>query len=63
MRASYRNAKADALPNRTFLNRFFENMLAGGSNVLRSRDLMVQALFDDSTLLRNVKPSKAIKAR
>lgn len=63
MRANYRNAKADALPNRTFLNRFFENMLAGGANELHSRDLMVQSLFDDPTLLRNVAPSKAIKAR
>lgn len=60
VRANYRNAKADALPNRTFINRFFENMLAGGSNELRSRDLMVQTLFDDPTLLRNVEPSMAI---
>ena len=60
VRASYRNANAGPLPDRTFLNRFFENLLAGGSNELHSRDLMVQPLFDDPTLLRNVKPSKAI---
>lgn len=63
VRANYRNAKADALPDRTFLNRFFENMLASGDKELRSCDLMVQTLFDDPTLLRNVEPSKAIKAR
>lgn len=62
-RASYRNAKAGGMPDRTFLNRFFENMLAGGKNELCSRDLMVQTLFDDPTLLRNVEPSKAIKTR
>ena len=60
VRANYRNAKAGVMPDRTFLNRFFENMLAGSSNKLRSRDLMVQTLFDDPTLLRNVEPSKAI---
>ena len=51
------------MPDRTFLNRFFENMPAGGMNELCSRDLMVQTLFDDPTLLRNVEPSKAIKTR
>lgn len=60
VRANYRNAKAEALPNRTFLNHFFENLLAGGKNELRSRDLMVQALFDNPTLLRNVELSKAV---
>lgn len=63
VRASYRNAKAGVMPDRTFLNRFFENMLACGKNELCSRDLMVQTLFDDPTLLRNVEPSKAIKTR
>lgn len=63
MRANYRNAKAGVMPDRTFLNRFFENMLAGGKNELCSRALMVQTLFDDPTLLRNVEPSKAIKTR
>lgn len=62
-RANYRNAKAGVMPNRTFLNRFFENMLASGKNELCSRDLMVQTPFDDPTLLRNVETSKAIKTR
>ena len=61
VRSNYRNAKAGALPNRTFLNRFFENLLSGGDNELRSRDLVVQALYDDPALLRNVEPSKAIE--
>lgn len=60
VRANYRNAKAEALPDRTFLNRFFENLLAGGKNELRSRDLIVRALYDDPTLLRNVELPKAI---
>lgn len=60
VRANYRNAKAACLPDRTFLDRFFENLLSGGMNDLKSRDLMVEALFDDPSLLRNVDPSKAI---
>ena len=60
VRANYRNAKAGCLPDRTFLDRFFENLLSGGTNDLKSRDLMVQALFDDPSLLRNVDPSKEI---
>ena len=62
-RANYRNAKAGVMPDRTFLNRFFENMLTSGENELRSCDFMVQTLFNDPTLLRNVEPSKAIKTR
>lgn len=61
VRANYRNAKAGCLPDRTYLNRFFENLLSGGSNPLRSRDLMVKALYENPSLLRNIDPSKAIR--
>lgn len=63
VRANYRNAKAEALPDRKFLNRFFENLLAGGKNDLRSRDLIVRALYDNPTLLRNVELPKAINRK
>lgn len=61
VRANYRNAKAHVMPDRSFLNRFFENLLCGARHELKSRDLMVRALFDDPSLLRNVDPSNAIK--
>lgn len=60
VRANYRNVKARVLPDRGYLVRFFENLLAGTQHELLSRDLMVQALYDDPSLLRNVDPSKAL---
>lgn len=39
MRANYRNAKATCLPDRTILDRFFENLLSGGTNDLKTHDL------------------------
>lgn len=60
VRANYRNAKAGVMPDRTYLVRFFGNMLCGMENDLRSRDLMVQRLYDDPSLLRNVPPEEAL---
>ena len=61
VRANYRNAKAGVMPEPCFLMHFFENLLSGAHHELRSGDLMVQALYDDPGLLRNVDPSHAIK--
>lgn len=61
VRANYRNAKAGVMPDPSFLHRFFENLLAGTHHELRSRDLIVQSLYDNPTLLRNVDPSHALR--
>ncbi|MDO4290229.1 MAG: Fic family protein [Eggerthellaceae bacterium] len=63
VRANYRNAKAGVLPDRAPLNRFFDNVVNGATHELRSRDLMMQALFDNPNLLRNMSPSRAIVNR
>lgn len=60
VRANYRNAKARVMPNRAFLNVFFDNVINGTDHELRSRNLVVSELFDDPNLLRNVDPSRAI---
>ena len=60
VRANYRNAKAGIMPDLRYLEQFFANVLCGADNELRSRDLMVQTLYDDPSLLRNVDPADAI---
>lgn len=61
VRANYRNAKAGVVPDSSFLDMFFENLLSNGSNELDSNDLRIQALFDDPQLLRNVSPALALE--
>lgn len=61
VRANYRNAKGGILPDPTFLHRFFENLLSGTNHPLHSRDLIVQPLYDNPNLLRNVDPAHALK--
>lgn len=61
VRANYRNAKAEAMPDRQYLNAFMENLLCGAQHTLHSRDLIVEKLFNNPDLLRNVDPSKAIR--
>ncbi len=60
VRANYRNPKAGVLPERAFLVRFLAHALDKEGGPLRSRDLMVQALFDDPGLLRNVPAHRAL---
>lgn len=60
VRANYRNAKAGVMPDRGYLNRFFDFALNGNARELNSRDLMVRPLFDDPSLLRNVDSSRAL---
>ena len=60
VRANYRNARARVMPDRAFLNAFFDNVLNGAGHALRSRDLMAAPLFDNPALLRNVDPSRAL---
>ena len=56
VRANYRNARAGVEPDASYLVIFFENMLCGASNELRSRDLLCLPLFDDPSLLCNLPP-------
>lgn len=60
VRANYRNAKADIMPDLHYLMQFFENMLHGARHELKSRDLICQRLFEDPTLLRNIPASEAL---
>ncbi len=60
VRANYRNARAAAMPDLQPLVRFFDNLLNDAHHELRSDNLRVQALFDDSALLRNVPPEEAL---
>lgn len=60
VRANYRNPKANAFPDHSFLEMFLENVLAGGANELVDEDLRVETLFEDPTLLRNVPSSQAL---
>lgn len=60
VRANYRNAKAGIMPDRSYLVRFFENMLVGAGHELKSRDLICQPLFDNPSLLRNMPASSAL---
>lgn len=60
VRANYRNAKAGVMPNRGYLNRFFDFALNGNARELNLRDLIVRPLFDDPSLLRNVDSSRAL---
>lgn len=58
VRANYRNAKAGIASDKSYLVRFFENLLCGAENSLQSRDLVCEALFINPTLLRNM-PAQA----
>lgn len=61
VRANYRNAAAKVMPDRSFLNRFFNRVVNGSTgDDLRSRDLMVATLYEHPELLRNVDPSRAL---
>lgn len=60
VRANYRNAKAQVMPEISHLVKFFENMLCGTRHPLRSRELFCMPLFGDPALLRNMPPSEAL---
>lgn len=63
VRANYRNARAGVMPDTSFIEFFFDNVLNEAHHTLQSRDLMVQALYDQPSLLRNVDPSEAIVSK
>lgn len=63
VRAMYRNASANIFPDRSYLVRFFENVLGIANNTLDREDLVCAALFDDPTLLRNIDPRDALSVR
>ncbi len=60
VRANYRNAKADVMPDLAFLVRFYENMLHDAGHALRSKDLVCPALFERPELLRNMPAAEAL---
>lgn len=61
VRANYRNPKAGVFPDLSYVVSFLQQALSGSEKALHSRDLMVQALFDDPSLLRNVSPRRALR--
>ena len=63
VRANYRNAAAGIMPDRTYVERFFDNLANGAHHVLDREDLLCSQLFDHPELLRNVSPSHALTGR
>ena len=63
VRANYRNSSADIAPDRTFVERFFDNLVNGASHSLDRTALLCSALFDHPELLRNVSPSYALNQK
>lgn len=61
VRATYRNPKAGTLPDRAYLEGFLSQAIDGIDRPLQSRDLMVERLFADPMLLRNISPEKALR--
>ncbi len=60
VRATYRNAQANILPERTFLIEFYENVLGYAAHPLDHEALVCSRLFDNPHLLRNVSPDEAL---
>lgn len=63
VRAMYRNAAADIMPDSTYLTAFYENVLGFAQNPLVREDLICTRLFDEPQLIRNVDPEDALNAR
>ena len=63
VRANYRNTKANILPNFSFLEAFFQNLLHEAHNPLQSRALVCTALYENPDLLRNASPAKAFSTQ
>ena len=60
VRANYRNAAAGILPDLSYAERFFDNLVNGATHDLNREDLVCPALFEHPDLLRNVSPSLAL---
>lgn len=63
VRANYRNAKAGILPDRSFVEGFFDNLANDAGHELDREALICPELFEDPNLLRNVSPSLALHKR
>ena len=63
VRANYRNAAAAILPDPSFAQRFFDNLVNGADHPLIREDLICPALFERPELLRNVSPALALHKR
>ena len=61
VRANYRNAAAGILPDLSFAERFFDNLVNGADHELDREDLICPTLFESPELLRNVSPSLALR--
>ena len=61
VRAMYRNAAADIMPDDSFLVAFYENVLGFKNNNLSREAMVCTQLFDDPSLLRNIDPAEALK--
>ena len=60
VRANYRNAQAGVLPDISFVERFFDNLVNDAGHELDREELLCPALFDNPALLRNVSPTLAL---
>lgn len=63
VRAMYRNAAADIMPDGTYLTAFYENVLGQAQNPLIREELVCTRLFEEPQLIRNVNPEEALNAR
>ncbi len=61
VRANYRNAAAGVLPDASYLEGFFDNLVNGAEHPMDRAQLVCPALFDDPSLLRNVSPTLALR--
>lgn len=62
VRANYRNNEADVLPDLSFLARFYGNVLHLNDDELNHEEMICVPLFENSDLLKNIDPSKALSA-
>lgn len=63
VRAMYRNAAADIMPDESYLTAFYENVLGQAENPLDREDLVCTRLFEEPQLIRNVDPAEALRPR
>lgn len=61
VRAIYRNPKAKVIPDKSYLEKFLTRAVDGLNDSLKSRELIVEELFEDPSLLRNVSAEKALQ--
>ena len=60
MRATYRNAAANVMPDASHLARFYDNAVNDAGHALDREQLMCVELFEHPELLRNISPDHAL---